>query len=102
MKKLFLLFVLLLFFTSCNSIVDSNGINEKSGTLRKIEVSTWMYGTHTLDDESGRPVYALTSKTIDLSLYENKKVVVSGDLVKGYPVDGGPVYLNVTNLVVIE
>jgi len=102
MKYSFLLFAFMLSFLSSCSIFDSNDSAVATGALHKIEVSTWMYGTHTLDDASGRHLYALTSSNIDLNAYENKQVEVWGNLVEGYPVDGGPQYLNVTNISVIK
>lgn len=68
---------------------------EASGTLERLEMSTWMYGTHILVERDGEVLYALKSETADLASYEGKKVRVAGILVPGYPVDGGPEYLQV-------
>ncbi len=57
-----------------------------------------MYGTHILLDDSGKTLYALKSDTINLDNFNNKKATVKGDLVEGYPVDGGPDYLNVKSV----
>ena len=102
MKLVLFLFVFSLFFFACDSSVDSAGSSNTTGTIHKIEASTWMYGTHTLDDSNGKIMYALTSSSINLSNYENKVVKISGDLVEGYPVDGGPEYLKVTGISVIK
>ena len=102
MKIIFLLVACSLFFFSCESSTESNNIQTQNGLIHKIEASTWMYGTHTLDDSSGKPLFALTSSTIDLSIYESKQVNISGNLVEGYPVDGGPKYLNVISISVIK
>jgi thioredoxin-related protein len=102
MKLLIILFIISLSFCSCDSILDSNNTQTATGTIHKIGMTSWMYGTHTLDDSNGLPIYALKSSTIDLNNYDNKEVKVSGDLIKGYPVDGGPKYLNVTGITVVK
>lgn len=66
-----------------------------TGFLKKQGITTYMYGTHVLLDENGRTLYALRSDTIDLNKYINRQVTIRGSLVKGYPIDSGPNYLNV-------
>jgi hypothetical protein len=102
MKSVVILFAFSLFFFACDSSVDSAEKQNQIGVIHKIEASTWMYGTHTLNDADGKPFYALTSSTIDLNNFENKEVKISGNLIEGYPVDGGPLYLNVTSVSVIK
>ena len=102
MKLVLFLFAFSLFFFACDSSVDSAENQNRIGVIHKIEVSSWMYGTHTLNDANGKPIYALTSSTIDLNNFENKEVRISGKLIEGYPVDGGPLYLNVTSVAVIK
>jgi hypothetical protein len=101
MKSLLFLFAITFFF-SCDSGIDSNESVTANGSIRKIEMSTWQYGTHTLIDSNSKPLYALTSSVVDLDLYQNKQVRISGNLVKGYPVDGGPKYLNVISIYVMQ
>jgi hypothetical protein len=57
-----------------------------------------MYGTHALVDQSGNLVYALRSHTVNLSAHVGKQVEVTGTFVLGYPVDGGPPYLEVRSV----
>ena len=52
-----------------------------------------MYGTHVI---SG---YALRSNTILLDNYINYNVTIVGYKIDGYPVDGGPDYIEVTDIV---
>jgi hypothetical protein len=66
-----------------------------TGTIQKQGITSYMYGTHVLLDDNGRTLYALRSDTMDLNNYINRKVTVRGYLVKGYPIDSGPDYLNV-------
>jgi len=68
------------------------------GIVERIGVSTWMYGTHVLKDKDGDILYALKSETVELSVYEGKTIVAAGSLVPGYPVDGGPKYLKVVDV----
>jgi len=89
-RILSIMLILSLFFSSCNK--DDLQINESieiSGTLEKQGVTTYMYGTHTL---SG---YALRSSSLDLDDYLNQDITVVGHKVDGYPVDGGPEYIEV-------
>ncbi len=67
------------------------------GIIKKQGITSYMYGTHVLIDAKGHTLYALKSG-IDLDKYENKKVTIKGDLIKGYPADNGPGYLNVRSV----
>ncbi len=102
MKHAFFLFVFSLLLFGCDTSVNSDNTVTAVGVVHKIEMSTWMYGTHTLADSSGKHLYALTGSSVDLNSYENKKVRITGNLIDGYPVDGGPMYINVTGISIIE
>jgi len=58
-----------------------------------------MYGTHVLVNSNGATLYALKSDTFKLDLYIGRSVTVSGELLEGYPVSGGPEYMNVDKIV---
>lgn len=78
--------------------MNTSSTNEKHpfvfrGLIEKPEMTSYMYGTHTISNDTKR--YALQSKTIDLDRYIQKTVSIKGDSVKGYPVDGGPVLIDV-------
>jgi hypothetical protein len=77
---------------------EDNTLQIKRGTLQKLEVTSFQYGTHALFDESGNILYSLRSHTVNLSAYVGKHVEVTGTLVPGYPVDGGPPYLEVSKV----
>ena len=104
MKKLFLLILTCLTLTACSSTDsierESHSFNY-AGVLEPIEMSVWMYGTHTLTTDGG-DFYALKSDSIDLNQYNDKAVEVEGNLVEGYPVDNGPEFLNVIAIQVRE
>lgn len=68
------------------------------GIIKKQGMTSYMYGTHVLVNENGRTLYALKSDRINLDPYVGRKVTVSGESIKGYPVENGPNYLNVESL----
>jgi len=85
-----------LLFVNCDGDVNSASYGvTATGIIKQQGLSTYMYGTHVLLDDGGKTLYALKSDTMRLDDYLNKKVSVKGDLVSGYPVDGGPDFLNV-------
>lgn len=74
------------------ALVQAEGIIQPQG------MTTYMYGTHILVDLSGETLYALQSSTLDLSKSKGEYVDILGTKVPGYPLEGGPVYLDVTNI----
>jgi hypothetical protein len=66
------------------------------GTIQKQGMTTYQYGTHVLKDSNKKTLYALTSKSQKLDSFVGKHVKITGTLVDGYPVDGGPKYMEVT------
>jgi hypothetical protein len=65
-----------------------------SGTLSKMDYSTvFQYGTHFL--ECADTGFALKSSLIDLDQYAGGRVTISAKKIEGYPVDSGPVFLDV-------
>ena len=69
-----------------------------AGAIKKQGITTYMYGTHVLLDDQGKTLYALKSDSIDLDKHIGPKVTVKGSLIKGYPVDSGPDFLNVKSI----
>jgi len=98
MKYLIFILTFVIFFTlSCSKDIEFRSI-KLSGVLNVQSASTYQYGTHILTDNSGNLTYALRSKTETLDKYIGKNVEITGHKVKGYPVDGGPEYLEVTKI----
>lgn len=64
-----------------------------TGTIQKLGMSTFQYGTHVL--KTANKTYALKS-TFSLDPYLDKKVTIKGKKVSGYPLDGGPEFVDVT------
>ena len=92
--KLSIWLILLIFSATCSGIREE-GI-EVTGTIKEQGFTTYQYGTHTLT--SAEDFYAIKSDSIDLNLYLNKEVTVKASKIEGYPVDGGPVYLEILEI----
>jgi hypothetical protein len=102
MKKLILLGLTLMILGGCSSYgvkkSDDNTVS-RSGIITEIGMSTWMYGSYVLSDESGKPMTALDGdEALDLGSYQGENVEVTGTLKEGYPIDGGPEYLEVKTI----
>ncbi len=92
MKTFFLTcaFALLFFADTCS---NREKLVEVTGTIQEQGITSYQYGSHTIS--SGETTFALRSEKIDLNNYIDKKVTVFGKKVAGYPVDGGPEFLEV-------
>lgn len=73
---------------------QSAALVEFKGRLEKQGITTYQYGTHVIGN--GSTTYALRSETIDLNDYNGKTVTVKGVKIPGYPVEGGPEFLEVS------
>ena len=93
MKKLILLVSILTLILSCEKSITTSIPVEITGIIQKQGVTSYMYGTHVI---SG---YALRSNTILLDNYIDYNVTIVGYKIDGYPVDGGPDYIEVTDIV---
>ena len=92
LKTTLLGILICLSFSLCNR-EENNWINvEVNGTIQKQGITSYQYGTHVL------PGYALRSGSLDLDNYMGQVVTVVGYLVEGYPVDGGPDYIEVEEI----
>jgi UDP-galactopyranose mutase len=96
MKTITLLFVLSIsvIISSCKK--EQLADNQYKGLLKRQGPTTYQYGTHTLTTSS--TTYALTSKVVDLDKYLDRVVIITGKRVNGYPVDGGPEYIDVKEI----
>ena len=93
MKKLILLVSILTLSLSCEKSITTSIPVEITGVIQKQGVTSYMYGTHVI---SG---FALRSNTILLDNYINYNLTIVGYKIDGYPVDGGPDYIEVTDIV---
>ncbi|PWS28522.1 hypothetical protein DHW03_01295 [Pedobacter yonginense] len=79
------------------SSTDGGDVITLSGSIQKLSISTYQYGTHTISS-SGKP-YALKSSSVILDTYLDKQVTLKGTKVAGYPVDGGPELIEVSEVI---
>ncbi|MUP44973.1 hypothetical protein E0K83_04350 [Gramella sp. BOM4] len=88
---------LILLFFSCGT--GNNTAEEGktyTGTIQAAGITSYQYGTHTLETEES--FFALKSDSVNLGNYEGQRVTIRATEVEGYPVDGGPIYLNVLKI----
>jgi|SRR5690554_2152671 len=90
--------ILFLFATNCNNTVAKSDSMEISGIIEPIGMTTWQYGSHTISNEEG-VIYALRSESVRLEEYEGKMVTIKGEKVDGYPVENGPEFIEVTEII---
>jgi hypothetical protein len=95
--KLLKIFLSLLIIVTI-SCKKNNDVNILKGTIKAQEITTYMYGTHVLTNNVGQTLYALRSNSVKLDDYIGKSVEISGSKVDGYPVDGGPDYIEVSKI----
>lgn len=84
---------LIMLTATCNSTSENENSIEVTGTIEAIQMTSWQYGTHTISNDTS--FYALRSEKEDLSRYEGETVTIKASKIEGYPVDGGPEYLEV-------
>ena len=65
---------------------------EINGVIQKQGITTYQYGTHTI---SG---YAIRSNSLNLDDYVDQNVTIIGRKIEGYPIEGGPDYLEVIKI----
>ena len=72
-------------------------IREK-GYIKTAGITSFNYGTHVLVSDSGEILYALKSSIMNLADFTKGEVTVTGKLIMGYPVEGGPDFLSVSDI----
>lgn len=93
--KVTLTFLALIIFTAtCNNTTKMEQKEDKmevTGTIQQQGITSYQYGTHTLTNDE--TFYALRSETVNLDNYIDQEVTIVAKKIEGYPVDGGPDYL---------
>ncbi len=93
--KVTLTFLALIIFTAtCNNTTKTEQKEDKmevTGTIQQQGITSYQYGTHTLTNDE--TFYALRSETVNLDNYIDQEVTIVAKKIEGYPVDGGPDYL---------
>lgn len=100
MKKILILTLFVAALSGCSSMQNTSGSDAVSltGNLQKMGITTYQYGTHTIN--SGGKPYALRSSSLNLDTYLDKQVSLKGTKVSGYPVEGGPELIEVSEVIV--
>jgi hypothetical protein len=98
MRKILILLFVGFAIVSCNTAKQAGSKNliKLSGKLEKIGMTTFQYGTHTLQVDA--KTYALKSSKVDLNAYADKEVTLKGTKVDGYPVENGPELIEVVEI----
>ena len=93
MKNLPALFLvsLICILISCTNY--SLGQNELKGKIAFQGITAYQYGSHTFTTKDD--FFALRSQMLNLDQYVGKTVIIRFEKMKGYPVDGGPDFLEV-------
>lgn len=83
--------------SSC-TMKKSDGTSKMNltGEITPLGMTTFQYGTHTIRTEN--KIYALKSTSIKLDDYLNKLVILQGEKVRGYPLEGGPELIEVSEI----
>lgn len=66
---------------------------EIEGKIEQQGITSYQYGTHTIT--ASDDFYALRSEKVNLDEYVGEEITIYAKKVEGYPVDNGPVYLEV-------
>lgn len=82
--------------TNCNNQNSGSTSMEITGIIELVGMTSWQYGTHTISTDDD--FFALRSEKIDLAKYEGKKITIKGEKVEGYPLDNGPVFIEVIEI----
>ena len=85
-----------LFMSCCKPVYQVS----LEGTLESPDLTSYQYGSHQLTSTDS--VYALRSSSLDLGKFENKEVNIFGQFVDGYPLEGGPVLIEVIKVDLLE
>lgn len=84
-------FILIVALNSCSKSDQSISF---TGKIEKQGMTTYQYGTHTISN--GTSTYALRSSAIKLENFEGKNTTITAKKIAGYPIEGGPDFLEVT------
>jgi len=98
MKKILYLTLFVAVLSACGSMKNKSTDNSitLSGKIEKIGMTTFQYGTHLLKADA--KTYALKSANLNLDNYLDKQVTIKGSKVEGYPIEGGPEFIAVTEV----
>ena len=100
MKKILILSLFVAIMSGCGSMRSAAKGESISieGKITKLGMTTYQYGTHAMN-YAGKP-FALRSSSLNLDNYVDKQVTLKGVKVDGYPLEGGPELIEVSEVVV--
>ncbi|SDL82194.1 hypothetical protein SAMN04488034_1149 [Salinimicrobium catena] len=99
--NLFATLALIIFTATCNNATENTQTNienmEVTGTIQQQGITSYQYGTHTLTNDE--TFYALRSEAVNLDNFLDQEVTIIAKKIEGYPLEGGPEYLLVLEVV---
>ena len=66
-----------------------------NGIIKPLGISTFQYGSHVLIGSNDQILFVLRSETVELDQFIDQNVEIGVERIKGYPVDGGPIFMEV-------
>jgi starvation-inducible outer membrane lipoprotein len=100
MKRLVVVAVMVALATASPVMAQESVV--ATGTMERLDIMSYQYGSHAITDEASGAFYVLNSDVVDLDAYDGQRVTVYGTLVPGYEsgqVEGGPPLVYVTEVV---
>lgn len=92
LKAFSVVIILCVAVISCSKETENQKNIEVTGTIHQQGITFYQYGTHTIEG------YALRSSVVNLDDYVGQQVTVVGYKIDGYPIEGGPDYLEVVEV----
>lgn len=78
-----------------NPVSNANTIT-LTGKVEKLGLTPFRYGSHSIKMQG--QIYAIKSTSINLDNYLDRQVTIKGVKVAGYPLEGGPELIEVTDI----
>ncbi len=75
---------------------EESDIKKITGIISETGITTYQYGSHTISSDDGR--FALRSSLVNLNDFVGEEKTIVGKLIDGYPVDGGPEFIEVEEI----
>jgi hypothetical protein len=100
MKRLVVVAVMVALATAAPVMAQESVV--ATGTMERLDITSYQYGSHAITDEASGAFYVLNSDVVDLDAYDGQRVPVYGTLVPGYEsgqVEGGPPLVYVIEVV---
>src|SRR5687768_12560824 len=98
MKRTLMLSILIATISGCSSLKKNTDADtvKLTGRIEQIGMTTFQYGTHLI--KAKNKTYALKSTQINLDDYVDKSITLKGAKVSGYPLEGGPQLIEVSEI----